>query len=163
MTSFQPQSQEELMMFFAHTYHETGGLSTYEQHCGVSGACANDYQESWCSPVQAESGKKYYGRGWFQLSWPCNYNAAGKALGVDFLKNPEKVAESDTYAAATAMWFWQANKMGEPARNGNFAGTTKIINPIECGTTHEQNSRIEAYQKVRQCFGLSRETTNLSC
>lgn len=160
---FAPQTQEELMMFFAHVSHETDGLQTYEEYCGQSGACADDYQDSWCPPVQAEPGKHYYGRGWFQLSWPCNYNGAGQALGVDFLKNPEKVAESDAYAAATAMWFWNANNMGEPARNGNFGGSTSIINSIECGGTPQQTNRIERYQKVRRCFGLPDATENLRC
>jgi len=151
------------MMFFAHVSHETDGLKTYEEYCGQSGACANDYQDSWCPPVQGQPGKTYYGRGWFQLSWPCNYHDAGQALGLDFLQNPEQVAESDVYAAATAMWFWKANNMGESARHGNFAETTRKINKIECGNTPQQTNRIERYQKVRQCFGLSRETINLRC
>ncbi|CAF1591733.1 unnamed protein product, partial [Adineta steineri] len=92
MVQFQAQNRDELIMFLAHVSHETDGLKTYEEYCGQSGACANDYQDSWCPPVQAEPGKQYYGRGWFQLSWPCNYNTAGQALGVDLLKNPEKVA-----------------------------------------------------------------------
>jgi chitinase len=151
------------MMFFAHVSHETDGLQTYEEYCAQAGTCADDYQNSWCQPVQAEPGKQYYGRGWFQLSYPCNYNAAGKAIGVDLLKNPDLVAESDTWAAATAMWFWNANNMGQPARNGNFAGTTQKINSIECGPTPQQTSRIDRYQRVRACYGLSPETDNLRC
>jgi chitinase len=163
MVPFKPQNQDELIMFFAHVSHETDSLKTYEEYCGKSGECADDYQDSWCPPVQAEPGKQYYGRGWFQLSWPCNYNAAGKAIGIDLLKNPEKVAESDTLAAATALWFWNANNMGQPAREGNFAATTQIINKIECGPTPQQNRRIERYQKARQCFGLDEATDNLHC
>jgi predicted chitinase len=163
MVPFQPQNQDELMMFFGHVSHETDGLKTYEEYCGQSGKCADDYQDSWCQPVQAEPGKQYYGRGWFQLSWPCNYNAAGNALGVDLLRNPEQVADSDTLAAATALWFWNANNMGQPARNGNFGGTTQIINRIECGQTPQQENRIDRYQRVRICFGLSPATDNLRC
>jgi predicted chitinase len=162
MIPFKPQNQDELMMFFAHVSHETDGLNTYEEYCAQAGQCADDYQGSWCS-AQAKPGKQYYGRGWFQLSWPCNYDAAGKALGIDLLKNPEKVAESDALAAATAMWFWNANNMGQPARNGNFGGTTKIINKIECGPTPQQTSRIERYQTVRKCFGLAEATDKLRC
>jgi chitinase len=160
---FNPQNQDELMMFFAHVSHETDGLKTYEEYCAQAGTCADDYQNSWCQPVQAEPGKQYYGRGWFQLSYPCNYNAAGKAIGVDLLKNPDLVAESDTWAAATAMWFWNANNMGQPAQNGNFAGTIQKINSIECGPTPQQTSRIDRYQRVRACYGLSPETDNLRC
>ncbi|CAF3913873.1 unnamed protein product [Rotaria sp. Silwood2] len=163
MVPFQAQNQNEVMMFFAHVSHETDGLKTYEEYCGQSGACANNYQDSWCPPIQAESDKQYYGRGWFQLSWPCNYKGAGDALGVDLLKNPEQVAESDTLAAATALWFWNANNMGQPAREGNFGATTQIINSIECGPTAQQDNRVRHYQKVRQCFGLPPATDKLKC
>ena len=162
MIPFNAQNQNELMMFFAHVSHETDGLKTYEEYCGQSGACADHYQGSWCG-VQAEPGKQYYGRGWFQLSWPCNYNGAGQALNVDLLRNPDLVADEDAYAAATAIWFWNANNMGGPARAGNFAGTTNIINSIECGATPQQTSRIERYQMVRRCFGLSDATQNIRC
>jgi len=37
----------------------------------------------------------YYGRGYVQLTWQCNYSLASKKLGVDFLKNPELVMQKD--------------------------------------------------------------------
>jgi chitinase len=163
MVSFKPQNQNELIMFFAHVSHETDSLQTYEEYCGKSKECASSYQISWCGSATAEPGKHYYGRGWFQLSFPCNYNAAGQALGIDLLKNPEKVAESDALAAATGMWFWNANNIGQPARQGNFGVTTQIINSLECGPTPQQTNRISRYQEVRLCFGLERDTENLRC
>lgn len=35
----------------------------------------------------------YYGRGYVQLTWDYNYTKASKALGVDFVKNPDAVME----------------------------------------------------------------------
>ncbi|CAF0773200.1 unnamed protein product [Adineta ricciae] len=163
MVPFRAENRDEVIMFLAHVSHETDGLKTNEEYCGQSGACADDYQESWCPPIQPEPGKKYYGRGWFQLSWPCNYHAIGETLGVDLLKNPEKLSESDTLAAAAALAFWNANDMGRPAREGNFGATTQIINAIECGSTPQQSNRIKRYQKVRKCFGLPEATNKLRC
>lgn len=163
MEPFRSQSVEEIMMFFGHVSHETDGLQTYEEYCGQSGACADNYQDSWCQPVQAVPGKHYYGRGWFQLSWPCNYDAAGNALGFDLLKNPELVASSDAIAAATALWYWNSHNMGQPARENNFGATTSIINKIECGDTPQQQNRVERYQQVRKCFGFPPATDNLKC
>ena len=160
---FKSETQNEVMMFFAHVSHETDGLKAYEEYCAQSGECADNYQGSWCPPIKAEPGKQYYGRGWFQLSWPCNYHAAGQGLGIDLLQNPEKVAETDKLAAATAIWYWNAHNMGQPARAGNFGGTTQLINSIECGPTARQDQRVKRYQKVRRCFGLDEATDNLKC
>ena len=127
-------------------------------------ACSN-YQTSWCS-IQAKPGKLYYGRGWFQLSYPYNYYNAGKALGIDLLSNPDRVADSDRIAAATAIWYFNATGMSTPASQGDFADTTRILNIYEC-TGHPgenlQASRVETYQNIRQCFGLAEATTNLYC
>lgn len=70
----------------------------------------------------------YYGRGRFQLSWPCNYYRAGQALGVDLLGDPDRVTNDPKLAVDTALWFYRTNNMVEPAQRGNFAATTFIIN-----------------------------------
>ena len=73
---FAPKNQNELMIFLAHVAHETDGLKTTEEYCGKDGSCANNYQGgegTWCTAVPPASGKTYYGRGWFQLSWPCKF------------------------------------------------------------------------------------------
>jgi predicted chitinase len=127
-------------------------------------ACSN-YQTSWCS-IQAKPGKLYYGRGWFQLSYPCNYYNAGNALGLNLLANPDRVAQSERLAAATAVWYYNATGMSAPAQQGNFAATTSILNIYECNGHPGQNlqaSRVATYQQVRKCFGLGNATTNLYC
>jgi hypothetical protein len=71
---FRLENENELMIFFAHVSHESDGLKTLEEYCGKDGSCADRYQggfDTWCTQIQAAEGKKYFGRGWFQLSWPC--------------------------------------------------------------------------------------------
>jgi chitinase len=98
------------------------------------------------------------------LSLIGNYADAGKALGVDLLSDPDQVAQSDKVAAATALWYWNEKKMSEPARQGSFGETTKILNSIECGAENEkQKTRVQKYQSVRKCFGKEEETNNLIC
>ena len=109
----------------------------------------------------------YYGRGWFQLSSPCNYHAAGKALGVDLLSNPDAVEKQPSLAVRTAAWFYKTNKMDEPARRGDFGATTRIINgELECNNgsgAASQGLRIKTYKRVRQCFGLGAPDINPWC
>jgi hypothetical protein len=72
--SFKLENENEVMIFLAHVSHESNGLKTLEEDCGKDGSCAGNYQGgdgTWCTQVQAAEGKNYFGRGWFQLSWPC--------------------------------------------------------------------------------------------
>jgi hypothetical protein len=41
------------------------------------------------------TGKKHYGRGYVQLTWPDNYKRLGKAIGVNLYREPEKALQYD--------------------------------------------------------------------
>ena len=62
------------------------------------------------------------------MSYPCNYYAAGQSLDLDLLNNPDLVSQRQDIAVKTALWFYQANNMVTPARQGDFAATTRILN-----------------------------------
>jgi putative chitinase len=109
---------------------------------------------------------KYYGRGWFQLSYPCNYYKAGKALDHDLLNNPDLVSQSDKLAASTAIWYFKETGMNVLAQQGHFNETTRKLNEYECsgkGGYRMQTARVETYHRVRKCFGLPETTTNIIC
>jgi putative chitinase len=72
-------------------------------------------------------GYRFRGRGCIQLTGHANYFHAGKALGVDFVMNPDLVA-TPKYAALTAGWFWDTHKINEPANANDYTRVTKIIN-----------------------------------
>ena len=51
--------------------------------------------------------------------------------------------------------------MYESAQHGEFGRTTEILNPRECKDDdgkQQQRSRVQHYQRIRQVFGLQRET-----
>lgn len=62
-------------------------------------------------------GYRFRGRGCIQLTGHSNYFHAGKALGVDFVKEPDLVA-TPKYAALTAGWFWATHGCNELAESG---------------------------------------------
>lgn len=128
--------------------------------------CRSNYNESWCD-VRAMPGKSYHGRGWFQISYPCNYNSAGKALGFDLLRNPDLVSQRQDLAVKTAVWFYNTNQMVEPARRGDFPATTRIINgKHECDGGpgfKKQQTRVETYRRVRKCFDLGTSNKSFFC
>ena len=72
-------------------------------------------------------GYRFRGRGCIQLTGHANYFHAGKALGVDFVMEPDLVA-TPKYAALTAGWFWSTHKCNEFANRSDWIGLTKKIN-----------------------------------
>lgn len=69
----------------------------------------------------------FHGRGLIQLTWKKNYEAAGRALGVDFVASPDLLTTPE-YAALSAAWFWHANGCNAAADAGNMAKVTAIVN-----------------------------------
>jgi putative chitinase len=86
-------------------------------------------------------GWRFRGRGCIQLTGHSGYYHAGKALGVDFVMEPDLVA-TPRYAALTAGWFWSTHGCNELANAGNWTGLTKKIN----GGTIGLNDRVHHTQ-----------------
>jgi putative chitinase len=72
-------------------------------------------------------GFRFKGRGLFQLTGHSNYYHAGQALGVDFVMEPDLVA-TPMYAALTAGWFWNTQKLNQFADVRDYKTMTKKIN-----------------------------------
>lgn len=72
-------------------------------------------------------GYRFRGRGCIQLTGHANYFHCGKALGVDFVANPDLVA-TPKYASLSAGWFWSTHNCNAPSDALDFAKVTKIIN-----------------------------------
>ncbi len=72
-------------------------------------------------------GFRFRGRGILQLTGSANYHHAGKALGVDFIMEPDLVA-TPKYAAMTAGWFWNTHKINQFADVQDWVTMTKRIN-----------------------------------
>uniref|UniRef100_A0A453TAY4 chitinase n=1 Tax=Aegilops tauschii subsp. strangulata TaxID=200361 RepID=A0A453TAY4_AEGTS len=142
--------KREVAAFLAQTSHETtGGWAT-----------APDGAFAWGYCFKQERGKSYYGRGPIQLSHNYNYGPAGRAIGVDLLRNPDLVATDPTVSFKTAMWFWMTAQAPKPSSHAVITGQwspsgtdraagrvpgfgviTNIVNGgIECG--HGQDSRV---------------------
>ena len=72
-------------------------------------------------------GYRFRGRGCIQLTGHTNYFHAGKALGVDFVMEPDLVA-TPKYAAMTAGWFWSTHDCNRLSAAQDWVGLTKKIN-----------------------------------
>jgi len=88
-------------------------------------------------------GYRFRGRGCIQLTGHANYFHAGKALGVDFVLNPDLVS-TPKFAALTAGWFWSTHNCNPPADALDYTKVTKIIN----GGTIGLDDRIKHVQQA---------------
>lgn len=171
----------ELAMFLAQLLHESGGL-VYKSEigCPQQSKCSQYQPATWdpqtCgrnlnSPCRkaGATGEKYYGRGYMQLSWPVNYEAASWMLyGDDRLYlNPDLVSSKDETAWDTAFWYWKvAVRIDSRVLQGQFGVSTSRINgALEC-TGPNQNlarQRFNIYTKVFQSFDLSGSPNPAGC
>ena len=87
-------------------------------------------------------GFKYRGRGYIQLTGRDNYAAAGRALGIDLVGNPDLAAEHET-ATKIAAWFWKTRGLAVPGQQGDVERATRLIN----GGTNGLDDRRSKFQK----------------
>ncbi len=94
--------------------------------------------------VASGDGFKYRGGGLIQLTGRGNYEAVGKALGLDLVLRPGQII-LEPIAARTAGFFWVQNDLNAAADNGDFDYTTRRVNGAAMRGAAE---RKELWQKL---------------
>ena len=89
-------------------------------------------------------GWRFRGRGFLQLTGRYNYTRAGKALGLNLVKNPDLVAKPDI-AAKTAVWYW---KWRVRPNVDDFNDTEKITALVQ-GKDRHLDRRKKAFQDFK--------------
>lgn len=72
-------------------------------------------------------GWRYRGRGLIQITGRANYEATSKAIGEDFVSQPEQL-EHPHYAALSAAEWWHRHGCNELADTGDMAAVTRRVN-----------------------------------
>ncbi|MCD9641503.1 Chitinase 1 [Datura stramonium] len=182
--------KKEVAAFLAQTSHVTyGGSPTLR---------VNPYEWGYCNKTEADHnincvnstewpcapGKKYYGRGPFQIKFNYNYGPCGKALGKNLLVNPDLVANDKVITFKSALWFWMTPQASKPSchdvileiwkpsesdieasRYPGFGVTTNIINGrTECGhgSDSREENRIGYYLRYCDILGVD-AGENIEC
>ena len=120
-------------------------LEVANQYAGNARAIANKvYADRMGNRDEASGdGYRFRGRGALQCTGHSTYFHAGKALGVDFVMQPDLVA-TPKYAALTAGWFWSTHNLNSPADALDFVKVTKIINGGTIGLADREKHVREA-------------------
>jgi len=112
-----------IVHFIAQIAHESDAFNTNEEY--ASGA---DYEgRGDLGNTQPGDGRRFKGRGLIQVTGRANYRDCGKALGVDLINNPKRLADFDL-AARSAGWFWNREGLNEFADRDDVTQITRIIN-----------------------------------
>ena len=125
-------------------------LEKANEYSGNSKKIANSVYSSRMGNRDENSGDGYRfrGRGCIQLTGHANYFHAGKALGVDFVSEPDLVA-TPKFASLTAGWFWSTHNCNAPSDALDYTKVTKIIN----GGTIGLDDRIKHTQQALAVLG----------
>ena len=116
---------KELAAFLAQCSHESGGFRYLSEIWGPT-AAQNTY-DGRMGNNKSGDGYRYRGRGYIQLTGKNNYTAAGRALGLDLVKNPDQASTPDI-GAKTSVWFWKTNVQPRVSNWDDVTAITKIVN-----------------------------------
>lgn len=109
--------------FLAQAAHESAGFRTLEEF--ASGAAYEGRAD--LGNVKPGDGKRYKGRGIFQLTGRANYRVMGQKLGVDLEGKPE-LASDPMISIKTACEYWNSRKLSIYADLDDVRTITKKIN-----------------------------------
>lgn len=126
--------------FLAQAAHESASFRTLEEY--ASGAAYEGRKD--LGNVQPGDGKRYKGRGIFQLTGRANYRVMGQKLGVDLEGKPE-LASDPMISIKTACEYWNSRKLSTYADLDDVRTITKKIN----GGYNGFEDRKQYLQKVK--------------
>ena len=131
--------------FLSQIGHESGGLQWFKEF--ASGSAYEGRKD--LGNTHPGDGVRFKGRGPIQITGRANYQACGKALGVDFISHPE-LLEQPKYAFKGAAWFWKTRNINASADKDNIRAVTKIIN----GGYNGLSSRQAYLNQAKKTLGL---------
>jgi putative chitinase len=120
---FEINTKNRQAHFISQCAHECDHFQTTQEY--ASGAAYEGRKD--LGNTQKGDGKRFKGRGLIQLTGRANYASASKALGVDFVADPELV-ERFPAAADVSAWYWDTHKLNRHADADDVKQVTKIIN-----------------------------------
>lgn len=134
--------------FLAQAAHESGHFRTLEEY--ASGDAYDTRTDLGNTPAVDGDGRRYKGRGIFQVTGKANYKKYGDLIGVDLVANPEIASHADI-SVKTALEYWRSHKLNAKADLDDIVEITKAINGGKNGLVE----RITYLEKAKKLLGVS--------
>lgn len=113
--------------FWAQAAHETGGFKFMHEIWGPTDAQKRYEGRKDLGNTEPGDGKRYAGRGIFQLTGRANYKKYGEILGIDLVGDPDKAADPET-SLRIACEYWKSRNINACADKDDVVAVTKKIN-----------------------------------
>lgn len=123
MSKYEINTKLRICHFIAQAAHETDSFKTLEEYAsGVKYEGRKDLGNN----IKGD-GKKYKGRGIFQMTGRSNYGIYGNKLGYDLVNNPE-LAKDPEISVLAALEYWNSKGLSKFADADDVTTITKRIN-----------------------------------
>jgi len=147
MAEFEINTPLRQAAFLAQIGHESGGIHWLVELWGPTLAQRRYEDRDDLGNTVAGDGLRFRGRGLLQTTGRSNYLRTGKALGVDLIANPEKLAEPEL-ASRSAGWFWKTHGCNAFADREQFVLLTRRIN----GGVNGLEDRQRLYEAAKEAL-----------
>lgn len=137
MAEFEINTPSRQAAFLANVGHESGGLHWLVEIWGPTIAQQRYEGRRDLGNVQIGDGFKFRGRGLLQTTGRANYAVVSGHLGVDYLSDPDRLADP-VDASRSAGFFWQSHNLNKFIDGGDFLSVVKTINGGYNGLSERQ-------------------------
>jgi putative chitinase len=151
MNEYHIDTPNRIAAFLGNVVVESAGFKTFKEY--ASGA---EYEgRNDLGNTHPGDGTRYKGRGVIQITGRKNYEACGKALGVDLLTHPELLETSMSLAMRSAGWFWTSRHLNEQSDRGAaaFAETVYRVNGAVTAPRTHWPERVKYYKATLKVLG----------
>lgn len=126
MNQYKINTPERALAFLSQIGHESGGLQFTEEI--ASGQAYEGRRD--LGNTQPGDGVRFKGRGLIGITGRSNYAQVSKALGKDFITNPQILSEPK-YATESSAWWWSNRNLNQIADKMNVNKTLSDANNNE--------------------------------
>jgi putative chitinase len=147
LEEFHIDTPARIAAFIAQIAHETGELKYMREIWGPTKAQTGYEGRKDLGNTQPGDGKRYKGRGAFQLTGRANYRQYGKLLKLPLEEQPS-LAELPENSFRIAGAYWNSRHCSELADKGEFAAITRAIN----GGLNGQAERLRFWSAAKKAL-----------
>lgn len=153
MDKYEVNTYLRICHFLAQATHECDGYNTLREYWGPTEAQKRYEGRKDLGNDRKGDGKRFMGRGIFQITGRYNYRLYGPKVGLDLENNPE-LAENPETSVILALEYWKTKGLNTLADKDDVVEITKRINGGTNGIFDRRQYLTKAKKLVPQNFKL---------